>query len=283
MILNAWSYGIYATAVAGAVYRDLQVTGNTVRNIGTGPTNGWALFLNGSPTVAVTPPTVIANVISDNVIENAMGPNSYGILISQYPNVRVFGNTITGVGHSGIYCLAAHDCDVSRNRIVNAALFGILISGPSFRPVVKDNIIWQWARLSGTAGISVNTAMNGVIQGNSFYFDNSATVEPAAVRVEAGSTQVVVANNTLLFSPKMNYPFVNLSTGANRGTFTVAEGVPAITVNNALATSNCRIVVTQVTGLPTTFRVSPGLGYFTVTLGAPSLSGAMTFSYELLP
>ena len=225
----------------------------------------------GTPPLPPSSPTVIANVISDNVIENAIGPNSYGILISQYPNVRVINNTITSVGHSGIFGSTAHDCDVSRNRVVNAARFGILISGPSLRPVVKDNIIWQWATLASSAGISVNNAVGGVVQGNSFYFDNTTTVEPAAVRVEAGSFLVVVANNTLLYAPKMNYPFVNLSSSANRGTFTVAEGVPAITVTNALATSNSRIVVTQVTGLPTTFTISPGLGYFTVTLGAPSL------------
>jgi parallel beta-helix repeat protein len=282
VIIGAWSIGILGTTRELTVNSDLQIRGNTVKNVGTTGQSGIGIFLNGNPNVAVTPGTVVSNTISENHVENTTGRNGIGIAIANYPNARIIGNTITSSGHTGIYCYVAHDGEVSGNRVVDSTYYGIL-AYLSKRPTIKNNYISRWANLGGAAGISVQISENAVVQGNSFYFENTLTDEPSAVRVEETLSPAVVADNTLLFSPKYSYPFVNLSKSPNRGKFQTTLGLASVTVNNTLVTPNSRLAVTQTSGDPIPFTVASGLGYFIVTLATPSTSGAEVFSYEISP
>ncbi len=282
VIRNTWTSGIYATTPSQSANRDLQITGNTVSGVGTATTSGFGIVCYGDPTVAVTPSSAVMNVISDNNIDNAAGANGFGIVIVQYPNVRLLRNNISGSGHSGIYGFAANGCEISENMISSPGRSGILVVGSSLRPTIRNNTIWQWATLAGAAGISVQSAQAGVVQGNSFYFDNSTGVEPSAVRVEAACSLMTVAGNTLLFAPRMNSPFVNLSSSPNRGQFAAGAGATVITVSNASVSATSQVVISQTYGRPITFTVQPNLGGFVVTL-ADSANGGEVFSYQVTP
>lgn len=110
--------------------------------------------------------------------------------------------------------LPANDGEVSGNRVVDSGYYGVL-EYSSQRPTIKNNYVSRRANLGAGAGISIQISRDAVVQGNSFYFDNTLDIEPAAVRVEETSSPAVVTGNTLLFSPILNSPFVNLSKNPN--------------------------------------------------------------------
>jgi hypothetical protein len=281
VIVSIWKTGIYAIVAAGTMNDDILITGNTIRNVGTVGVNGSGINFQGDPTTAITPSSVRSNTVSGNHIENVVGTNSFGILIVQYPNVHVIGNTIVAPGHSGIYGLYANDLEVSANRIVNSARSGVAIEGTTSRPIVKNNTIWAWGMLADSAGIRIAAATGGMVMGNAFY--HTRNVHPSAIRVEAASSTVVVSENTLLYDPMSSVPFVNAGQNPNRGTFRARSGQPVITVSNTLVTDNSLIVVNQTEGPPTTFSVTPFSGFFQVSLPAANATGAEEFIYQILP
>lgn len=193
VITDSRLYGIDAPIFVGTFQRDLQITGNTIRNIPTALGSGIRLWTVAGQAVASS--GVIGTLVQGNHIESISGANSFGILLHRYPNARVLDNVIIGTGSEGIRSYDTSDTEIVGNRISNSLGNAIAAyktgSFTSARLVIERNRIMDWP--STTSGIMVLGTSRATVKDNVFSRTDSAV--PSPITLAGGTCGVTVTGN----------------------------------------------------------------------------------------
>ncbi|MDP9194001.1 MAG: right-handed parallel beta-helix repeat-containing protein [Acidobacteriota bacterium] len=192
VIVDIRQAGIDVPVDPGAYVRDLQIIGNTIRNVTLPLASGIVLRSNGD---VIGPQSVIGTVVAENHVQSVTGANSFGIFLSNYPGARVLNNTIIGTASDGIRVHNSSDTEVVRNRITAAGNTGVGVyrtgTRASARVMVEGNRINDWSPL--TSGVLVLGTSRGTVKNN--VFARSDTAVPSPVTVTSESCGFTVSGN----------------------------------------------------------------------------------------
>lgn len=193
VIVDSRSFGIDAPVFVGTFQRDLQITGNTIRNIPNALSAGIRLWTVAGQLIAGS--GVIGTLVQGNHVENVSGANSFGIQLHRYPNARLLDNTIIGTGSEGIRVYDSGDTEVVGNRISMATSNGIAVhksaSYTSARVIVERNRIDNWSPT--TSGIIVLGTSRGTVKDNVFSRGDAAV--PSPITLASGTCGMSVSGN----------------------------------------------------------------------------------------
>lgn len=194
VIVDSRQFGIDVPVNAGTFQRDLQISGNTIRNItgslGTGirlwTVSGLTSDSNG----------IVGTLVEGNHIENVSGPNSFGIMVHRYPNARILNNTIIGTSAESVFVRNSEDVEIVGNRIRQSGKMSIGIyqstgTGTMARFTVERNRLMDW--LGTTSSIFVSGAKRGTVKDNVFSRTDAAV--PSPITLAASSCGVTVSGN----------------------------------------------------------------------------------------
>ena len=204
VITNCRQVGIDVPVTIGTQERDLEISGNTIRDINASGAAGIRLRANGSP-YTLAADAIVANTISGNVIGNIRGSNAHGIRVSGYPNARILNNTVVDTDNEGIYVADSNDVEIAGNRVERPGTAGIAIwkslAPEVARPIVERNVIRDWS--ATTAGILVIGAKRGTVKDNVFKRD---TGTPNPIVFDVSSCGVTVNGNVQWYLPTWTEP-----------------------------------------------------------------------------
>ena len=206
VITDIRARGIDIPVMEGTDERNLDISGNTIRNVSGNQSAG--IMLRSSEGVLQSS-SVVGTTIKGNHIDTITGANAQGIRILDYPNAQILQNTIHATSYEGIAVYGSSDIDIAGNRVSESASIpiGVYSSGTnsSARVNVSDNHI-QWS--SPYAGILLAGVRRAAVRDNIFARPDGS-----------GSPTPVVTDSTscgLLVTGSVGwYPgiFVGFSTG----------------------------------------------------------------------
>jgi parallel beta-helix repeat protein len=201
VIVDSRDAGIDVPVTVGAYERDLQISGNTIRNVSASFGSGIRLRSNGA---VIGSESVIGTVVTDNHVEGVTGAYSFGIYVSHYPGARVLNNTVIDTWSDGIRVYNSSDTEVVGNRISSAGNTAVGVyrtdSLTSERVIVERNRISDWSPL--TSGVLVLGTSHGTVKDNVFIRSDTAVSSP--VVVTAGSCGFTISGNVPWYSPSSN-------------------------------------------------------------------------------
>jgi hypothetical protein len=204
VIIYAANVGISVSVGNGSLIRDLNIGGNTIRNVGVSATPplasvaGVRLHLrSGTATMATTS-------IAGNHIDNVVGAPGVGIRIDNYQNARVRDNSISGTSDGGIVVwgdaeASSDNTEITGNRIGGGLTYGIFSGGLNRRLMVNDNTIANWGV---SDGIHLEGTQYGVVRGNMFI--RADTARPLPLYLGKGSCGIHVSGNLPLYVGSVN-------------------------------------------------------------------------------
>jgi len=192
VIVDSREAGIDVPVDVGAYERDLQIAGNTIRNVSSSFGSGIRLRSNGAE---IGSESVIGTVVTGNHVEDVTGAYSFGIFVLNYPSARVLNNTVIDTWSDGIRVYNSSDTEVVGNRISGAGntAVGVYRTGSltSERVIVERNRISDWSPL--TSGVLVLGTSRGTVKDNVFI--RSDTAVPSPVVVTSGSCGFAISGN----------------------------------------------------------------------------------------
>ena len=195
VITNVWDAGINVGVATSTFERDLQIVGNTIRNINGTLVAGIRLTAQGASIIDSR--AVVATTIDSNNIDNIKGTNSFGIYIAGYPNARVLNNTIVDTGNEAIYAHDTPDIEIVANRIERSGTMSIgLYAGAdqaATRFSIERNKISDWR--DPYHGILITGGRYGIVRDN--VFTRKDTLRPRPVTVDAKTCSVTVSGDTV--------------------------------------------------------------------------------------
>lgn len=204
VIVDSRMAGIDVPVDVGSYERDLQITGNTIRNVTNSLAAGIWLRSNGG--LAIGPESVIGTLVANNHVESVTGANSFGIYLLNYPKARVLDNTIIGTASDGIRVYNSSDTEIVGNRITSAGntAIGVYRTGSltSARVMVERNRINDWSPF--TSGVLVLGTSRGTVKDNVFARADAAT--PGPITVTSGSCGFSISGNVPWYLPSYTQP-----------------------------------------------------------------------------
>lgn len=196
VITDIRSVGIEVPVAVATVERDLQITGNTIRNVSGDGAVGIRLRSSGA---AISSESVIATTVQGNHIDSVRGQNALGIMVLSYPNARILNNTIVDTSNESIYAYDSSDIEITANRIERAGTVPIGVyqgTGTGvLRFSIERNKISDWA--SQFSGMLVVGGRFGVIRDN--VFSRKDSLRPLPMTVDSTSCSVTITGNTVWY------------------------------------------------------------------------------------
>lgn len=201
IITEARTVGIDVAVAVATNERDLQISGNTIRNISGDSVAGIRLRASGGP---IESSAVIATTVDGNHIDNIQGRNAFGIVVVSYPNARLVNNTIVDTANEGIYAIDSQDMEITSNRIERTGSIAIGMYPSPARTVerfsIERNKISDWSSVS--PGVLVNRGRYGLVRDN--VFSRKDHLLPSPVVVDSESCSVRISGNIVWYLP--NWP-----------------------------------------------------------------------------
>lgn len=276
-----WNTGLYISPQPGTQIQQLVLANNTIREVGFADKIGAVgIHFQGTPATATLPAgKASGNVVRANQIAGIRGVNAIGVLVAQYPNVRVSDNSISDTADAGVQAFGSRNLVVARNTISNAALNAVGSYGPDSSVYVRNNTFIDWGAGRQLAGVMVDQAVKGEVRDNVFM---RSGFTGAAVRVEASAANTIVFGNRLVSSPTTGLTFVNLGAGSNLGTFVAQPGVMTTSVAHPLASAASSVIVQQTLGAALAVSAAPQAGYLRISF-ASAPRGGEEFRFEIDP
>lgn len=191
--------GISVTVGDGTVLRDLNISGNTVRNVGSVAGGSGVEVAGIRLSLRTGSASFIATSISRNQVDNVVGSPGYGIRLDSFDNTTVLDNAITTISNTGIIAVNSDATEIRGNRIESPGGSGIYASGPANAAMIVDNTIADWG--AGSDGIHLEGLTYGIVRGN--MFRRTDTMLPLPISIGSGTCGVAVWNNILLYKGSM--------------------------------------------------------------------------------
>jgi parallel beta-helix repeat protein len=195
VIIYAWQAGITVAAGTGHSLRNIQIKGNSIRQVGGGRGPGVA---DGILLYAASGGNPLNTTVEGNQVDSVTGIG-FGIRLESYPHARLVNNTVFRTAREGIYATNASNIEMKGNRVEGVGLRGIYTGPAAQVQIVTDNLIVDWG--AGSIGIHLEGVIYGVVRGNVFRRSDSARPEPLAV---SGTCGVTVDGNVALYPGAIN-------------------------------------------------------------------------------
>ena len=191
--------GISIGVMTSTLERDLQIVGNTIRNVTGTLATGIELRTNGVAIIETD--AVVATTIDSNHVDNVTGQNAFGIAVVGYPNARVLNNTIVDTSNEGIYAHDASDIEIIGNRIERAGTMAIGLykgaNNAANRFSIDRNKISNWG--STFNGVLVLGGRFGTIRDNIFSRTDGLLTNP--LNVDSATCSVTITGTMVWHNP----------------------------------------------------------------------------------
>jgi len=192
VITNIRATGIDIPVMEGTDERNLDISGNTIRNVSGDQSAG--IMLRSSDGV-LAGASVVGTTIKGNHIDTVTGSNAQGIRVLDYPNAQILQNTIHATEFEGVAVYGSSDIDIAGNRIRESGTIpiGVYPSGTNFsaRVNVTDNRI-HWS--SPYAGILLAGVRRAAVRENIFGRPDGSG-SPTAVVTDSTSCGLLVTGS----------------------------------------------------------------------------------------
>jgi parallel beta-helix repeat protein len=193
VISDIRQYGIDIAVMSGTEERNLDISGNTIRDVSGSQSAGISLRASNG---VLDSSTVVGTTVARNHIDGVQGENAHGIRVVDYPNARLLDNTISGTDYEGVAVFGSSDVDVAGNRIDGAGTIPLGIyssAGSNSRRITIDSNRIGWA--SPYAGMILAGVQRAVVRDNVFARDDVGAA-PSPVVVDSVACGITVGGST---------------------------------------------------------------------------------------